>query len=138
QARAEDALAHAAQDAARVEQEQEAMRRERAALLDGQSVLQVEASLKREQEAARNVLAQAMRELRRTAENHARHGEALAQARQRIANLAATATATLQRLEDWLERFNDGRAENGPVLDRGQLDALLEHDTAWIAAERAR
>lgn len=130
--------ARAARMLARAEQERDALRRERAGLLEGQPAIQVEQGLEQAASAARAVLAQAGRSLRQAGETHARHGEALAQASQRQASQSAAAADALERLERWLEAFNGAGAGEGEALDRQRLDALLEHDAAWIALERSR
>jgi exonuclease SbcC len=128
----------AGQALARSQEAQDAMLRQRALLLDGQAVAQVEAHLERELGLARARLAQATEQLRLTAESHARHTEAVAQARQRQASQARAAALAVERLEQWLTQFNGSCPGALAALDRAQLDALMEHDAAWFVAARAQ
>lgn len=105
-------------------------------LFDGRALREVEAGHLRVIDAAKAGLAEATQSANGTKEALARSGEALDQAKARLAGLAVDSDAAAARLDGWLGHYN-AQADARP-LDREALQALLAHGADWIGAERAQ
>ncbi|MFZ6747950.1 AAA family ATPase [Undibacterium sp. Ren11W] len=120
------------------------------------SVSQIEAQLASAIASAKQGQTQATQAASAAAQEHSRSSEALAQAKARLTNDSAEAEQAAAQLANWLEQNAALFASEDPSADQNknenaeagppeqaataaiqQLRALLEHDAAWIAAERA-
>ncbi|WP_295748637.1 AAA family ATPase [Undibacterium sp.] len=118
------------------------------------SVSQIEAQLSSAIASAKQGQTQATQAASAAAQEHSRSSEALALAKARLASDSAEAEQAAARLANWLAQntalfaSEDPSAEQSENSEAGppeqaataaipQLRTLLEHDAAWITAERA-
>jgi exonuclease SbcC len=126
-----------------------ALRQQRAALLQGKAVAQVEQTLQTAMLQARATLEAAQSAWQHAQGEVQRLQEALRQAEMQRAELRAGLDAAHQALDDWLQDFNTGRTDSAgvagvagaavqpvSVLLPDALDALLAIALPWIATER--
>ncbi|WP_308922104.1 AAA family ATPase [Janthinobacterium sp. J1-1] len=108
---------------------------ERAALWQGQPVLDVERALAGAVETARTTLAARQAAVQQASEQRTRFDEARAQAMRRLDSLQAQAAVAATALEDWLRQFQHDHPEHAPD-DTATLRERLNLAPETVRAER--
>ena len=134
---AERIAAQAQAEFARIDADIQARRRERAALLDGRPVREVERALAASLAGAREALTARQGAAAQAAQLETRERTACAQLGERIEALESAGNAAAAALSEWLDEYGRNRGELDPVADAGELAQLLGVGSAWLAQERA-
>ncbi|RJF96065.1 AAA family ATPase [Noviherbaspirillum saxi] len=105
-------------------------------LFDGRAAKEVEATLSFALEQARTQCEQHSQNVQQCGLKAARVGESRDQARQRLAALERETKSSQDRLDAWIDAYNQRADQQAGPLDSVQLESLLMHDDEWIASER--
>lgn len=119
----------------RVNQALEEKREARAGLFGGRPAAEAEAALRRAVAEAESGLVEWESRLAEARSRHDGASARLEKDRHWLAERRAAAERAERALAGWLAEFN-AREPAGPILDKSRLAELLEHDAAWIEAER--
>ncbi|HZV67316.1 MAG TPA: exonuclease SbcC, partial [Telluria sp.] len=124
-------------DYARIDADVGAKRQQRRALWDGRPVREVEQTLAGAINAAKSALDAQQAASQAAAQAETRAREALAHAGQRLDALRSASSAAVERIAAWLSNYAAQHTELEAVADAPALAALLAHDAAATAHERA-